>query len=386
MSKSHRRSEEGSWSARPVLSRVLRLGIFVFPIASALGATSLARTALPTPTGARGWAVWWIVLLALGVGVAMATERVAHRLLPLATLLKFSMLFPDQAPSRFRVARQAGSLSRLQSRIEAGTVDAEDEGGASSAAAILSLAAALSVHDRQTRGHSERVRVFTDLLSEELKLPEDDRHRLRWAALLHDIGKLSIDADILNKKGPLNEEEWSAIRRHPLEGSRLAAPLLEWLGPWGDTIAQHHERFDGNGYHAGLAGEEICYGARIVAVADTYDTMTAARSYKQPVATRVARQELVDCAGTQFDPVVVRAFLEISLPRLLWATGPVSLLVHLPFLARLQAIGQASIASAAQTATVTAAAGVTAMGLMGPATASAVPPHHAHPPNPVKKN
>ena len=112
-------------------------------------------------------------------------------------------------------------------------------------------------------------------------------------------------------------------------------------------------------------------------MADSYDTMTSARTYQKPRSTAAARRELVACAGGQFDPVIVRAFLEISLPRLLWAVGPVSLLVHLPFLARLQQIGQASMASAAQTATVSALAGVTAVGLLGgpAARVAAAAPH-----------
>lgn len=373
-------TREGSWQPRPWLSRLLRLAVFVFPLGSALAATSLAHEMMPMPASRWGWVLWWAVLLGLGVVAAILTERVARRFLPLATLLKVSMLFPEQAPSRFRVARRAGSPSTLKRRHEPGQGVADDEG--SSAATILALTTALSHHDRRTRGHSERVRVFTDLLSEQLKLPEPDRARLRWAALLHDVGKLSVGTGILNKREPLSEDEWGAIRRHPIEGRLFAAPLLEWLGPWGEAIVQHHERFDGMGYPNGLDGQTISYAARIVAVADVYDTMTSARSYRQPVATRAARQELVACAGTQFDPLVVRAFLEISLPKLLLATGPVSLMVHLPFLARLQQIGQASIASAATTATASVAAGVTAIGLIGPATPS---PTEAQPirPHPV---
>ena len=147
----------------------------------------------------------------------------------------------------------------------------------------------------------------------------------------------------------------------------MAAPLKEWLGPWGQAIAHHHERVDGTGYPAGLAGDGISLGGRIVSVADAYDTMTSARSYQRPKATAAARAELVANAGSQFNASIVRAFLDL-LPRLLWATGPISLVAHLPYFAQLRQIGQMSIAAATQTATATAVAGVTAVSLLGPAT------------------
>jgi hypothetical protein len=143
--------------------------------------------------------------------------------------------------------------------------------------------------------------------------------------------------------------------------------LLGWLGPWGDAIVQHHERYDGKGYPTGLAGAEISRAGRIVSVADCYDTMTAARSYKKPMAVWAARRELAECAGGQFDPEIVRAFLSISLPRLLWRTGPVSFVIQLPFLWRLQEVGLQSVTAVTQGATVaTVAAGVTALAAVGP--------------------
>lgn len=365
-------AQEGVWNARPILSRLLRICIFTVPIMAAMGVTSIVRLFLPTPTHTAGRIGWWLALLTVGAVVAIAVERLARRLLPLAMLLKLSMLFPNQAPSRFRVARTTGTLGQLKAEMDSvdGSADVNDH-----ATRILALVTKMAAHDRNTRGHSERVRVFTDLLSEEMKLSQDDRYRLRWASLLHDIGKVSVDARILNKPSKLNAREWEAIREHPNDGAALAGPLLDWLGPWGHAIAHHHERYDGGGYPANLAHEQISEAGRIVAVADAYDTMTSARSYQRPKSTALARRELVNCAGGQFDPVIVRAFLEISLPKLLWAVGPVSLLVHLPFLARMQEIGQASVAAAAQTATVTAVVGVTAIGLAGPVTALN-PGHH----------
>ncbi len=108
------------------------------------------------------------------------------------------------------------------------------------------------------------------------------------------------------------------IRRRAL-GS--PSPLLPWLGPWGDAIEQHHERFGGGGYPRSLAGEEISLAARIVSVADSFEVMTAARSYKKPMSVPAARRELAACAGEQFDPAIVRAFLNVSLGRLWWTVG-----------------------------------------------------------------
>ena len=329
--------------------------------------TLLVRALMPDATERTVAA--WIGLLVLGIVVAIVAENAARRLIPLATLLKLAMLFPGRAPSRFKLARRAGSVRQLEELTES---EAGDASGV--AEAILTLVTALGAHDRATRGHAERVRVYTDMLAEELELHETDRYKLRWAALLHDIGKLSVDAAILNKKEPLTDEEWDQIKKHPVEGVQMIEPLAGWLGTWADAIAHHHERYNGTGYPAGLVGEQIHIGARIVAVTDVYDTMTSARSYKKPLSARAAREELVWAAGKQFDPVVVRAFLAISLPRLLWATGPASLLVHLPFLARLPALGRVVTSSGAQAVTASVAAGVVAVGLIAPAAAPAVRP------------
>jgi putative nucleotidyltransferase with HDIG domain len=371
-------SRDDRWRGRPTLAFVLRLGILLVPIGACLVATALIRPLLPRPHAWLSRVGWWTSLLLVGVGTAVAVERVVRRFIPIVMLLKLSMLFPDRAPSRFQVAREAGSVRRLRTRLAELQGNPEGETESLSAATILALATALQSHDRRTRGHAERVRVFTDLLGEELKLSPEDRYRLRWAALLHDIGKLTIEARILNKPGALDDREWASMRTHPLEGARIARPLLEWLGPWAGAIEEHHERYDGGGYPAGLAGESISFAGRIVAAADAYDTMTAARSYKKPMAVRAARAELARCAGSQFDPIVVRAFFAISLPRLLWKTGPLSFLVQLPFLARLQEIGQQTLAAAAQGATVaTVVAGAAALTVSG--AASPTPGHFGAP-------
>jgi hypothetical protein len=365
---------EDTWRARPALAAGLRLAIMLVPIVASLAVTAVLRRLVPAPHG-PWWFGWAAGVLACALLVAVGTERAARRLLPLVTLLKLSMLFPDQAPTRFSVARTAGSVRKLESRLAETQDDSAAREEGRTAITILSLSVALQSHDRRTRGHAERVRVFTDLLGEELQLPEDDRFRLRWAALMHDIGKLTISPAILNKPGALDEHEWRLMKGHPIEGAKIAEPILEWLGIWGEAIVEHHERFDGKGYPSGLSGDSISLGGRIVSVADSYDTMTAARSYKKPMAVWAARRELADCAGGQFDPEIVRAFLSISLPKLLWRTGPVSLVVQLPFLGRLQQVGLQSVTAMTQgVAAATIAAGVTAMVVAGPTGASA----HGH--------
>jgi hypothetical protein len=169
-----------------------------------------------------------------------------------------------------------------------------------------------------------------------MRLGRRDRELLRWAALLHDVGKLKVPAPTLERTGLLTDADWHELRRHPVEGARLIAPLRAWLGPWSSTVVQHHERWDGTGYPGGLAGIHISLGARIVAVADAFETMTAASSGARPAVAAEAREELTRCAGRQFDPVVVRAFLRISIGRLRWVMGPMAWLAEQPFLGGVQ--------------------------------------------------
>jgi HD-GYP domain-containing protein (c-di-GMP phosphodiesterase class II) len=335
-----------------VLARALCLSVFVVPVAGSYVATRLAAPLVDgIPLFGR-----LLALGALAMTVGVVAERIFRRVLPLAALLRMTMLFPDHAPSRFRLARAAGQTAILEERARTHP----DETAGEAATRILGLLTALSAHDKRTRGHSERVRVFTDVLAAELHLPEAARDRLRWAALLHDLGKVRVPSEVLNKPAELEADEWAMIRRHPDAGAALAGPLLEWLGEWGAAISEHHERFDGMGYPRGLAGHEIAQAGRIVAVADSFEVMTAVRSYKRPMSVATARRELAQVAGTQLDPACVRAFLGASLPRVLWAVGPLALLVNLPVLRGVAEAGRmvehASVAAAGQAATVAVAA------------------------------
>ncbi|MFL6099792.1 MAG: HD-GYP domain-containing protein [Actinomycetales bacterium] len=345
---------EGQWSARPWLSGVLRVAIVGVPVL--VGAVAARLLAVQVADWHNRWGAVAVVAAA-AVGVSVSVSRLTNRLLPLALLLRMTMLFPDQAPNRIKVARQTTSVSELKVKLHSQRLDESE-----AAATMLALVTALGRHDRQTRGHSERVRLFCDLLASELNLSRADAGRLRWAALVHDIGKLETPAMVLNKPGKLDAREWVLIKQHPQAGARLAAPLQGWLGPWFSGIAEHHERYDGLGYPRGLAATNISPSGRAIAVVDAFETMTAARSYKAAVTTIAARAELTRCAGSHFDPVVVRAFLRIALPRLVWTVGPLAFVVNAPYLAWLgqtgRGLGQVVTAS---TATAAHAAGVAAV-------------------------
>ena len=377
MAKIPKKPPDGSsgdrWRGRPALSLIVRAAVFLVPITLSIVSATIAAHVLPRPHGI-GWLVgWWAAVLAVPTFVLLATDRIARRALPLAVLLKMTMVFPDQAPRRLAVARKAGNTRDLARRVEeARTLGAVDE-PVVAAEKILALAAALNAHDRLTRGHAERVRAFTDLIADELHLPTADRDRLRWSALLHDVGKIAVHPEILNKADKLDDKEWAIIKNHPLEGAKLTAPLAGWLGIWANTIAEHHEKFDGTGYPYGLSGSEISLGGRIVAVADSYDVMTAVRSYKRPMSAQAARAELAACAGSQFDPQVVRAFLDVSIGRLRPVAGPLAWLGSLPFVNSIPQLGQiASALGRAAAASVVVAGAVTA-GTLATGTPTALP-------------
>lgn len=167
-----------------------------------------------------------------------------------------------------------------------------------------------TLHQKNPREerHSQRVSVISAEIAQELGLSEYEIRKVELAALMHDVGKIVIDEQILNKVGRLNEKEWMQIRRHPEIGYRILATSSDTAEIAGAALA-HHERWDGNGYPKGLAREEIPFVARIIAVADTFDAMTGRRPYREPMSRRQAIDEIKRCSGTQFDPIIVEAFL-----------------------------------------------------------------------------
>jgi putative nucleotidyltransferase with HDIG domain len=174
---------------------------------------------------------------------------------------------------------------------------------------IKALTKAIDVKDHYTFGHSERVTNYSLTIAEKLNFSQDELHKLRRACVLHDVGKIGISETILNKPGGLTNEEFAAIKKHPAKGAEIieGIPFLEDIIR---VVYHHHERFDGKGYPDGVAGETIPLGARIMAVADTYDAMTSNRPYRKRLDKRVAFDEIRNCAGSQFDPDVVSAFIE----------------------------------------------------------------------------
>ncbi|MGA5700942.1 HD-GYP domain-containing protein [Peterkaempfera bronchialis] len=175
-------------------------------------------------------------------------------------------------------------------------------------ATVRALVQAVEIKDEYTRGHSERVGRAAVLIAREIGMAEDRIHSLRFAGILHDVGKLGVPTPLLRKNGPLTPEERRAVELHPEYGHEMVRGI-GFLGEARAGILHHHERIDGRGYPYGLAGTQIPEFARVIAVADAFDSMTSTRSYRRgrPVPEAVA--ELRRCAGTQFDPRMVRALV-----------------------------------------------------------------------------
>jgi putative nucleotidyltransferase with HDIG domain len=182
-------------------------------------------------------------------------------------------------------------------------------------ATLAALSSALDVRDTETEGHARRVVRYMELIAEGLNIPAEQHATLRRGALLHDIGKIGVPDHILRKPGPLTENEWYTMKTHPDLGAKIIAnvPFLEEVAV---IIRSHHERWDGNGYPAGLAGDQIPLGARIFAVADSFDAMTSDRPYRRGRHLDEALAEIERCADTQFDPAVVKAFLAVPMHRI----------------------------------------------------------------------
>ncbi|WP_010247480.1 HD-GYP domain-containing protein [Acetivibrio cellulolyticus] len=195
--------------------------------------------------------------------------------------------------TKVELAKKNNELTRYYSEIQYGYLQT-----------VMSLANSIEAKDPYTRGHCQRVMEISCELARTLGLSENEISDLRYAAILHDIGKIGISAAILNKQGKLTDEEFDEIKKHPTIAYNILKDI-EFLNNGLSGILQHHERYDGRGYPNGLKGSEICTFGRILCVADAFDAMTSDRPYRKGMAMEAAIEELKRCKGSQFDPEIV---------------------------------------------------------------------------------
>jgi putative two-component system response regulator len=176
--------------------------------------------------------------------------------------------------------------------------------------AIEALIFALEAKDKYTAGHSRAVNKISMDIGHKLGLPKDEMENLYWGSLLHDVGKIAVDPAIQNKPGKLTPEEYRHIMMHVTVGPHIVRPVVN--NKVIEIIRHHHDHYDGKGHEQKLRGKEIPRGARIVAVADAFDAMISNRPYRPGIASEKALEEIRRCRGSQFDPEIVDAFLDIS--------------------------------------------------------------------------
>jgi HD domain len=214
---------------------------------------------------------------------------------PLAVLTLLPLIWLFTEFSRDRAARYENALE-LQ-RAYRGTVTL--------------LSDVVEFDDPYTAAHSRSIVELVDATAEKLGVPQEDRQRLEFTALLHDVGKIAIPKEILNKPAKLNDEEFALMKTHTIEGQFMLDRVGGFLAQIGEVVRSCHERWDGNGYPDGLKGEEIPFAARLVFCCDAYNAMTTDRVYRPAMSPDAAIEELEGNAGTQFDPLVVRALVEV---------------------------------------------------------------------------
>ena len=280
-----------------------------------------------------GWQYWWVYALALaaqllGDGlVTLARVWVHHRIPPKALLPDLRMvyrvdalLFPigllaaiaaaDTPAASLLVLPLAYLLLSFSLEREASMRKSLELGRAYRGTALL-LRDLLEEDDEYTGRHTEDVVGLTVSVAERMGLDEDTRRSAELGALLHDIGKIAVPDEIINKPGPLNDEEWAIMKTHTVEGERMLAQVGGLLADVGLVVRASHERWDGGGYPDGLAGDAIPLAACIVSACDAFNAMTTDRSYRKALPLAVAVGELRKHSGTQFCPAVVDALVEL---------------------------------------------------------------------------
>ncbi len=283
---------EPSWGSAPEM--LLALAAYIAAdalVAVAMGRATFGAPARGTLHGA-GWVYLVDVLLApAGFAIAVAARDhlwvVPAAVIPLAALLR---VFADERRERIGQALQLSQAYRGTAMLLGDVVEADDA---------------------YTGSHSRAVVGLAVELGRRMRLREDQLRRLEFAALLHDVGKIAVPNEIINKPGPLDDDEWAIMKRHTIEGQRMLEGVGGVLAEVGVIVRASHEGYDGRGYPDGLAGEEIPVEARICAACDAFSAMTTDRSYRRALSFEAAVAELHRCSGTQFDPQVVDHLVQI---------------------------------------------------------------------------
>ena len=272
---------------------------------------------------------WWLYLLALVAQFAGDTATGAARewlVLGVPPRLQLKMtglvflvdilltpvgllaaLVALDAPLAFLLVLPLAALLRIFARERAARIEQAIELSAAYRGTALLLGEVIAEDDAYTGEHSYGVIALSLEIADELGLDEDERRLVEFGALLHDVGKIAVPKEIINKPGPLDEVEWSVMKQHTIAGQQMLNKVGGSMTDVGQIVRSSHEHWDGNGYPDGIAGEEVPLAARIVSVADAFSAITTTRAYRRAQSPEAAIKELRRCAGTQFDPEVVEA-------------------------------------------------------------------------------
>jgi putative nucleotidyltransferase with HDIG domain len=277
---------------------------------AATATVTLAPAALVWGMAVTGVVTGFVALLAIGLFASLLVAyggRVLWQILPGSRDLLFSDLMVWGWLRRWRQEGQLGNVVALlgldTKRVRERSEELDPE---MRIKALKQLATALEARDPYTHGHSRRVARYSTMIAKKLGVPAADVSKIRLAAAVHDVGKLVVPLAILNKPGKLTDEEFEVIKRHAPVGAEMVSRIGD--DELTQIVAHHHERLDGSGYPSRLSGSEIPLGARIIAVADTFDALTSTRAYRPAKRHRDVFRILHEEAGTQLDPLAVQAF------------------------------------------------------------------------------
>ncbi len=302
--KKHAQKEgDGSRSA----ALILRSALFVIPAAAGFAIAYSILTLMGPYQTTFEHIVWFVIAVIISWVTSIFLADVLRVVASKTSIYRRANNFHTEVEELFGSSMREGNTKAVKKVALQRGHDAEfiDQ--------VLLLLEQLGRHESLTRGHSERVRAYASLIGKEIGLSDSEMESLNWTALLHDIGKLDVPAWLLTTQEPPTPDEWEVLKRHP----EAAKARLRRLEPTlGDSIYDgalyHHERWDGSGYPHQLSAGEIPLYGRITAIADSFDVMTHARSYKPALPISFAREELILGAGTHFDPDLIAAFVRIG--------------------------------------------------------------------------